>query len=569
LSNAKSFSLNEKTEANALIDFIIEKSNQSKDLGYWLQKSKGQFYTHNFIGEKLVTEIVENIKFNDDSEVIKIIDPFCGDGRLICILLDKFNAINKFRNTLLEIEFWDIDPEAVEVAYTNIKEKANALEFNVQLKGRVCDTFLFAQDYFGSYDICITNPPWVIIKPDKKEKERLSKEEEIEYIEILKNFDDFLSRYYPTSLPTKKYGGWGTNLARCGTEVALRLISKVGICGIVSPASLLGDQVSDNLRVWMFNNYEVYSISYFVAEAKLFGKVDQAVITLTLSPKCDDSSGDIIPHLFYYDRELSEKRYYMDEYDWRIIKSLNYVIPIQFGLEIIKMNRLFKSLPTLGDLENEKEGIWLGRELDETGIKEKLANKGQYRFIKGKMVGRYNLIEESNQYIDVRKIDKIPKSVEFYRLVWRDVSRTTQKRRLISTIIPPKYITGNSLNVAYFKDNNLKKLKALLAIMNSFVFEAQVRANLSTNHISLGIIRRAHIPKLEGRVVDELSQLVDNYVNEESELLLEVKVAKAYGLSFEDFSSILSLFDKIGKDEKEKILQVAKKYLKGGIKNDS
>nr|AAR96016.1 M1.BsaI [Geobacillus stearothermophilus] len=569
MSNAKSFSLNEKTEANALIDFIIEKSNQSKDLGYWLQKSKGQFYTHNFIGEKLVTEIVENIKFNDDSEVIKIIDPFCGDGRLICILLDKFNAINKFRNTLLEIEFWDIDPEAVEVAYTNIKEKANALEFNVQLKGRVCDTFLFAQDYFGSYDICITNPPWVIIKPDKKEKERLSKEEEIEYIEILKNFDDFLSRYYPTSLPTKKYGGWGTNLARCGTEVALRLISKVGICGIVSPASLLGDQVSDNLRVWMFNNYEVYSISYFVAEAKLFGKVDQAVITLTLSPKCDDSSGDIIPHLFYYDRELFEKRYYMDEYDWRIIKSLNYVIPIQFGLEIIKMNRLFKSLPTLGDLENEKEGIWLGRELDETGIKEKLANKGQYRFIKGKMVGRYNLIEESNQYIDVRKIDKIPKSVEFYRLVWRDVSRTTQKRRLISTIIPPKYITGNSLNVAYFKDNNLKKLKALLAIMNSFVFEAQVRANLSTNHISLGIIRRAHIPKLEGRVVDELSQLVDNYVNEESELLLEVKVAKAYGLSFEDFSSILSLFDKIGKDEKEKILQVAKKYLKGGIKNDS
>lgn len=41
--------------------------------------------------------------------------------------------------------------------------------------------------------------------------------------------------------PSIKFGKWGTNLVRCRIEVALRLIKVAGVCGIVSPVSLLND----------------------------------------------------------------------------------------------------------------------------------------------------------------------------------------------------------------------------------------------------------------------------------------------------------------------------------------
>ncbi len=559
MSNGTISTLSGKPEANALLDFITEKSNRNKKLD-WLQKSKGQFYTHNFIGEKLVTNIVENLRFDEEKEEIRIIDPFCGDGRLICSLLKRFHTVNKYKKTILKIDYWDIDSDAVKLAGVNIQKEANKLGFNVQLEGKAWDTCLYAENYMEYYDICITNPPWLIIKPDKQEKDNLSKEEQMEYVEALKNFDNFLSRYYPLSLPSKKYGGWGTNLARCGTEVALRLISNEGICGIVSPASLIGDQVSGNLREWIFGDFQAHNISYYVAEAKLFGKVDQASITLTLSPKVNNN--EIIPSLFYYDKNLNEKIHYLDIDNWIFIKSLNYVIPVQFGIQLLKMNKVFASLPTVGDLE-KKEVLWLGREIDETRIAEKLVDESQYRFIKGKMVERYNPVKGSKLFIDTNKINRIPKSVEYHRLIWRDVSRSSQKRRLIATIIPPMNITGNSLHVAYFKDDNIKKLRALLAIMNSLVFEAQVRAFSSTNHVSLGVIRETRLPKLKDRDVEELSQLVKNYEGAESEIDLELKVAQLYGLSYEDFNSILSLFEKISVEEKERLLIKAQGKLKG------
>lgn len=547
-----------KPEANVLLDFITEKSNQNKKLE-WLQKSKGQFYTHKFIGEKLANNLVSNLKVNNSKETITIIDPFCGDGRLICNLLQSFYEKGLYEERLLEISIWDIDIEAVQLASCNIKEKAEKLNFKVKILEKACDTFLHADSNLGYFDICITNPPWLIIKPDKKEKDTLSETEQREYLEALKNFDDFLNRYYPISMPTKKYGGWGTNLARCGTEVALRLISKDGICGIVSPASLIGDQVSNNLRDWIFNNYQTLDISYYVAEAKLFGKVDQATINLTFSPK-NISNQNTIPKLTFYDKFLTEKTYFMDSEIWSFIESQNYVIPLQFGFGLLKLHKLFSSLPTMEYFE-KYEGLWLGREIDETRIGEKLINKGQHPFIKGKMINRYSSVPESLSYLDVEKIKRIPKSVGFNRVVWRDVSRTSQKRRLIATMIPPQYITGNSLHVAYFKDNNIKKLSALLAVMNSLIFEAQVRAFSSTNHMSLGVIRKTRLPKLNDDEINLLAQYVSNY-EIQSEYELEVEVAKLYGLSFEEFCDILGLFEKLTNEEKDELKAKAKNVLR-------
>ena len=68
------------------------------------------------------------------------------------------------------------------------------------------------------------------------------------YRVAIEKYDGFMKSEFPISQPSRKFGKWGTNLARCGTEVALRTIKFSGVCGIVSPASLFNDQVSGALH---------------------------------------------------------------------------------------------------------------------------------------------------------------------------------------------------------------------------------------------------------------------------------------------------------------------------------
>src|SRR5438105_15355075 len=111
------------------------------------------------------------------------------------------------------------------------------------------------------------------------------------------------------------------------------------------------------------------------------------------------------------------------------------------------------------------------------------------------MIRRFGLLEKPSRFVSLSG-PKIPVSASFCRLAWRDVARPNQTRRLHATLIPRNWVTGNSLNVAFFRDGNQQRLKALLAIMNSYVCEIKVRALLATAHISLGAVRRPHIPEL-------------------------------------------------------------------------
>lgn len=118
-------------------------------------------------------------------------------------------------------------------------------------------------------------------------------------------------------------------------------------------------------------------------------------------------------------------------------------------------------------------------------------------------------------------------------------------------------ITGNSLGVAHFRDNDTYKLHLLLAIMNSFVFEIQLRMHLSTGHVSLSSVRHVKIPHLERtKEGDRIVALTKKILAGENRLedQLEVAVAQLYCLSRSEFKVILDSFKKITEDEKKELL---------------
>jgi Alw26I/Eco31I/Esp3I family type II restriction m6 adenine DNA methyltransferase len=513
-----------------------------------LTRAIGRFYTHGLICAHLVSAMLRALT-PPLSGTLEVVEPFCGDGRLICSLLEASSQVDQLRRLSWNVEIWDCDGSALEVAKERIREVARRQMMKVRLHTFIGDSFLHAPRHFGRFQLCITNPPWDVLKPDRREVAVLSEHDRALYTQGLKRQDDTLSKLYPLSRPLRKFSGWGTNLARCGAELALRLTMPNGVCGLVSPASLLADQMSEHLRRWIFKENTIHDIAYYVAEARLFDGVDQPSITLVASAGARTLD---TPVLSFYNREREKRTITIPGLDWKSLEENGFVLPLQFGASLIQSQSIWKGLPRFADLEGDGlKDLWAGRELDETDHRRFLANEGVHPFVKGRMIRRFGIAEEPSLYV---RSDgpRIPKSVDFYRLAWRDVARPSQKRRVHATIIPPGWVSGNSLHVAYFRDNNIDRLKALLGIINSFVFEAQVRGYLATGHISLGAVRQVRVPELDDQaIIERLARSVDACLNGDGSAMinLEAYVSRLYRVSQDDFSQILSCFDKLNEEE--------------------
>ncbi len=515
-----------------------------------IEKANGRFYTHEIIADHMISSILD-ANLGSISNSINVIDPFCGDGRLIEWLISKSVHNSLFKNLLWKISIWDNDEKILKIAEKRILSAAKINRIKLDINAQHVDTFTFSSNYFANYHICITNPPWETLKPDKRDLDGLSDEERVKYITALKERDAEINELFPLSKPKIKFSGWGTNLARVGAEIAIRLAKPTGLCAIVLPASLLADQVSTKLRKWIFEQHNVIDVSYYAAEARLFSNVDQQAITMLIKPSYRQKT---IPKLTFYDKNKLKNPIKLSKEDWINICENDYILPIQFGVDLIKISTKFKKFPHFQSLEKENQ-IWAGRELDETGIKDCLVETGDNLFAKGRNIKRFGIKDYPVKYIS-SDIERIPKSVRYHRLVWRDVARQNQKRRIHATIIPPGWITGNSLHVVYLYNENLENLKSLLGILSSFIFEFQIRMFLATGHISLGAVRKARIPKLRYNEVQELSKLVNNCLENKprAEFELEVKIAKLYCLNKNQFKQILASFKKLEEYEIKALL---------------
>lgn len=519
-----------------------------------LRRAMGQFYTPKEVCKKLVKDLLKYIDFSQKN-IFRVIDPFCGDGRLLTTLLEQANGLKIDEGHTWEIYFWDYDDGAVQTSQKNIESAARKARINIKLFPLCHDSFLQSEKLYKHFDCVITNPPWENIKPDRRELKQMDRKCQKEYAQALREYDAQLADLLPLSQPVRKFAGWGTNLSRCGTELSLKLLADDGICGIVLPLSFLMDQMSVKLREWFLKNYTLLNVTYYPAEANLFEDVDQNFISmLAVNERCNEHCRFDIDR---YDNSKNTITKEGIEFTMKALSSSEYCIPVNFGNIYFEMLDKWKSLDVIEDLENDEQcPLWIGRELDETRHQDFLSQEGKYAFLKGRMVDRFRIKEKPCQYVreDLRSV---PETALHYRIAWRDVSRRSQIRRMKATIIHPEIVTGNSLHVGYFLDDNLLRLRALLCIMNSIPFEFQIRSRLGTGHISLGVIRCIHVPPLKTnslitRLNTELADLNNRPL--EAELRIEVITAQAYGLNRHQYSRLLECFDRLPNEFKQQLL---------------
>lgn len=505
------------------------------------QRLTGRFYTHARIGQRMASELASR---TCRSKTLSIIDPFCGDGRLLCWTIEALHHAGKLPTKTLHIEAWDCDEaasRAAKVAVIDVLSRLNIVSYS--LETLVGDSFELSQRKAEYFDICVTNPPWETIKPDTRELAALDTESKETLISLLKEKVFRLEKAFPHSKSSRKFSGWGANLARFGIEASAKLVRKDGLFGIVAPASIFGDQISTPLRIWLFTTSQIKSVHHYPAEAKLFDSVDQAAIYFIghkqpLQPDTEQASLQIFQHAAKEGTTepttLELTRNHLEEH--------GFAIGFNGSTETSQAVRHLATHPRLGDYEARANPLFkLGRELDETGIASKLTDAPGLPFVKGRFIGRYTLLAKELSYL--RPEVTPPVTAALPRVIWRDVARQSSARRMIATLLPPGMVTGNSINVLFPKPGSEYMLPALVGILNSIIFEAQVRASISTNHLSVGAIRKIRVPDLDNEaLIKKVGSLVEQQLNNPKDGLaaqIEVEVARWYALPHAIYEGLL------------------------------
>lgn len=510
------------------------------------ERLAGRFYTPFKLADDLSQQMLRAFGTGNGSSTLSVCDPFCGDGRLIASLVRSIGASGFFNGGRLEILIQDIDAEAVDQATKNIADEAKRSGVSVDLAGRVKDTLLSKPQ--PRFDLIITNPPWELIKPDRRETAHMQSDEIAAYREALRQTANALDEIYPDAKGQGAWGGWATNLARCGWDYCLRSLKHGGVLGIVLPTTLMADQSSVPIRRKAFTKAVLIDVASFPSEARLFDKVDQSVASLTM--RSGQGSSTARARIFDQGLQLAASvELCMSPSN---LERRNFVLPLGFGASAGRVLEALEQHPTVAQREGITDSaLWLGRELDETNLATKLYEGRAHPFVKGRMVHRHQISTLPSR--SVRK-GNLPSchSLNLPRVVWRDVSRATQKRRMIGTIIPPGWVTGNSLHVACYRDGNLVRTRALYAFLSSLVLEAQVRSRLATGHMSLGVVRSANIPDIDRKAEQTLSRYVAELLKqpESGDSKIEILIAKSFGLSRTDFATLVECYPKLSSNEK-------------------
>lgn len=518
-----------------------EKAVAGKNL---ITRLTGRFYTPVSLADRLANDVAQNFSTARRGSV-RIVDPFCGDGRIILAFLKRAAESEPFKKKRFLISIWDTDQEAVKMAEVAILDYAKSKNIKVTMDARSQDTFLCSGGDFEAFDIVLTNPPWESLKPDRREMAGMPPARREAYNKTLRSYDAQLAAMLPHSQPSTKFSGWGTNLSRCGLELSLLLLKQGGLCGIVLPSSIFYDQVSGRLRKWIFQEAPPLRIFHYPAEAKLFAQVDQPCAIGIFQRTREPVSAPVITRMSATGEPLGDHRLSIGSQEFA---DLAHALPLDLGEDEFRLLRQLDKFPELGTYSRGgSDVLWMGRELDETGYKEFVSAKGSTPFIKGRQIGRYSNIRHFSEFIR-EGTRVIPESAAHVRIAWRDVSRRSQARRMIATIVPAGCVTGNSLQVAYFRNGDGETLHALLGIMNSLTFEFQLRSKLGTGHVSLGTVRKLRVPSLDSRrMIKSLAALTRRALAQEAEAEaeLEIAVAQAFGLNEVELEMILSHFTKL------------------------
>ena len=408
------------------------------------------------------------------------------------------------------------------------------------------------------FDVVIENPPWNTVKPVEKEffsdyDPRLTKYgvDKIEAKKIITNLlkDSKIKEsweghkrkieteadYYKNSgiynhqsdeINGKIVGG-DLNYYKLFLERSYQLITSKGFLGIIVPSGLHTDAGTKGLRRLFFDEGDVFCLYNFENRKRIFDEIDIRFKFDLFIVKKSGKTSDFYGAFMLHDAEILNKMPQEAlKLDWNLMKKLS-----PDSLSIIE----FKSQKDI-DIANKvsphpllRENTWLGkveffREFDMTNDSSLFNTEGNGLILyEGKMIEQYTPYFDKNRYWIEESIGKEKlygkktedRKLDYtqYRLGFRAVASSTNRRSMITSILPKNVYCGNSIIVLKLYDKHGKRLIEenrllyLCGIFNSFVFDYLLRLKITTN-LNMFFIYQMPVPIAEKEDFDKIVENV-------------------------------------------------------------
>ncbi|MFX1283050.1 MAG: Eco57I restriction-modification methylase domain-containing protein [Promethearchaeota archaeon] len=396
------------------------------------------------------------------------------------------------------------------------------------------------------FDLCLGNPPWNIMKPVEKEffgqydprltKYGVDKKEAkkiivnlLEQEHIKKQWDNyrrsirlvgayFRSKEYQYQSDeiqgvdiTRTVSG-DLNLYKLFLERIYYLLRPRGYCGVIIPSGFHTDAGTKGLRRLLFDENQVRELYSFENRKGVFPSIHKSfkfdLLIFKKTGKTESFSAAFMLHNPAILEKISNRSISVN---WRNIKHLSPSSWSILEFKTLKDIELANQMYQHPSLRTEVTSFWkvrFSRELD-ISLDSKLFNKEQKGLIifEGKMIEQFtHKFKEPRYWIKkenvLLKFGSQYQDYNEYRLGFRSVAASTNRRTMIATIIPRNVCCGNSLIVTkvFDPENNIRLIEEsdllyLCGVFNSFVFDYLLRLKVTTN-LNMFFIYDMPVPRL-------------------------------------------------------------------------
>ncbi len=542
---------------NALINSNL---SDFKDL---IKQNSSNLFTNSITQEfeilQEVFEKLDNLKDTNEEQIKQSKQIYQNE---ITPKLDKLNLYLNYINTL---HF--VNKEELQILKALSQDDIQNLSQNEQAKAIISkyqkefNFFNYELEFpeivenqvFKGFDIIIGNPPWDKTKfsdsdffPQYKSDYRsliASKKKEIQdnllakdYIkqnyEKQKAYINDLSEYYKKAYPLNKGSGDG-NLFRLFVEKNLSLLKQDGNLAYVLPSALMFEDGSLTLRKEILENKTLEYFYSFENRQAIFADVDSRYkFALMLIKNTQANHTHKIKMMFYKTDINSLKN--KDEILTLNLKDIKKLSPTHLALMELKdkqaLEILRKSYNAFQNLSFDY--IDFRRELDMTNDKDLFIEEfreGLLPLYEGKMIHQFDAnFSQATYFLEKAKFDERLKSKElyrakkatgkelnpklikydreFFRLGYRKISRDTDERTLIASLLPKNCGGADSTYSNIPKQYVLKddvicmdivpyeRILFVLALFNSLVVDFIIR-NMVQINVSKSYLERIPLPQ--------------------------------------------------------------------------
>lgn len=275
----------------------------------------------------------------------------------------------------------------------------------------------------------------------------------------------------------------------------------------------------------------------------------------------------------------------------RLLLHIASVKDLQLLRELNSRGVAFGSLVATNRTSQSKDSrvFWLGREFDMTNDRPDFVPAHEFDcarhlpLIEGRMLEQFGYQSKSyvtgagrsarwqsdglgrpQFYLDIERLGVTGKDNCPYKIGFQSVGSAINKRTMIATVMPD-LPCGNSVTVLRLKSPDCIAAVATLhltaALLNSFVFDYQVRARLHGNNINYFLLQNCIVPEIlpmvaRGFVLDSeqalLFEIIAELAGEQAQgplrhrrPMLEALIARSYGLGLDQYSLIVNGSDKL------------------------